>query len=99
MGGESFLLSAAGSIQDTRTPGPPLPSDNGSWDSVGGACQSLAAAARVWTGWVCYFLLTDLRGDWGRENTNYLSLKYTPTVHVAAQRNRHDGMTAALQSS
>lgn len=53
-----FVLSAAVA---TGAPGPPLPADVGSGETKGGACKRLAAAAGIWTGWVCHFLLVNLR--------------------------------------
>lgn len=38
MGEEFFLQSALGAVEDTWAPGPPLPSDTGSRETIGGAC-------------------------------------------------------------
>lgn len=56
-----FVLSAAVA---TGAPGPPLPADVGSGETKGGACKRLAAAAGIRTGWICHFLLVDLRDHW-----------------------------------
>lgn len=67
-----FVLSATVA---TGAPNPPLPADVGSRETKGGACKNLAAAAGIRTGWICYFLLVDLRDHWYKKermeaNTN-----------------------------
>lgn len=56
----SPLQPALSVVEDTGAPGPPLPADGGSGQAVGGAYQSLPAAAAVRAGRVGHFFLVDL---------------------------------------